>query len=74
MLNRTNGFAALMRFLGPVYRNEADANGRLSIGSVSKVLRNIKLKDSDFSKERFVPGTTGESRLFRELREQSGIE
>lgn len=74
MLNRTNGFSGLMRFLGPVYRAEADLKGRLPVKSVLQILKQIKLRDTDFNRERFPPGTTGESALFRELRELSGLE
>ena len=74
MLNRTQGFSALMRFLGPVYRGSADSRGRLSSKSVLGVLKKVKLRDSDFTKENYLPGTTGETKLFRHLREQSGLE
>lgn len=74
MLNRTQGFSALMKFLGPVYRGEADSRGRLSSKSALGVLRKVKLRDTDFTKDNYPPGTSGEAKLFRELREQSGLE
>ncbi len=74
MLNRTQGFSALMSFLGPVYRDSADPRGRLSSKSVLRVLSKVKIRDSAFTRDNFLPGTTGESKLFRELREGSGLE
>jgi DGQHR domain-containing protein len=74
ILNRTQGFSALMRFLGPVYRARADAQRRLTSKSVLEVLKKVKLRDSDFTKERYPPGTSGEYKLSKELREQSGLE
>ena len=74
MLNRTNGFRALMRFLAPVYRAKADKAQRLQKAPVLGVLRSINLRDSDFNIEKYTPGTSGESALFRDLREKSGLE
>lgn len=74
MLNRTQGFSALMRFLGPVYRATKDTRGRLPSKSVVNVLKKVKLRDSHFTKENYPPGTSGEAKLFKELREQSGLE
>ncbi len=74
MLNRTQGFSALMRFLGPVHRHSADSRGRLPRKNVLGVLKKVQLRDSDFTKDNYPPGTSGEAKLFRELREQSGLE
>ncbi len=73
MLNRSQGFSALMRFLGPVYRAYGEKD-RLSISSVSTVLSEIAFTDSHFRTENYAPGTSGESALFRDLRAQSGLE
>ncbi len=74
ILNRTQGFSALMRFLGPVYRDTANSRGRLATKSVLGVLKTVKLRDSDFTKDKYVPGTSGETALFNDLREHSGLE
>ena len=54
--------------------DSADSRGRLSSESVLGVLKKLKLRDSDFTKDNYPPGTSGEARLFKELREQSGLE
>lgn len=74
MLNRTNGFRALMRFLAPCYRAKRDKPGRLPKTAVLEVLRALRLRDSDFNIESYRPGTSGETAMFRDLREQSGLE
>jgi hypothetical protein len=74
VLNRTNGFSALMRFLGPVYRELSDDKDRLSYDKTLSLFRKIKLRDSDFTRDNYPPGTTGETKLFKDLREKSGLE
>lgn len=73
ILNRTQGFSALMRFLGPMYRAHG-RDGKLSLRTVRRVLDSITFQDSHFTTENYPPGASGESALFREFREQSGLE
>jgi hypothetical protein len=40
---------------------------------IAKVLDKIELTDDDFNSERFLPGTSGESALYREFLEQAGL-
>ena len=74
MLNRTQGFGALMRFLAPVYRAKRDKQGRLARAAVLSVLKGIELRDTAFTTDNYPPGGTGEGKLYRELRELSSIE
>ncbi|MCB8881951.1 DGQHR domain-containing protein [Acidisoma cellulosilytica] len=69
VLNRTNGFRALMRFFRYAYSRVG------SPGSVptpnqyqEKVFSRILLKDRDFTVDNFTPGTSGEARLLRVMR------
>lgn len=75
ILPRTNGFLALMRFLKPAYLALCgDAVGKVfSQGEWKPIFDRIQLSDNDFTRERFLPGTTGESELVKTLRTQSGI-
>lgn len=69
MLNRTNGFKALMGFLRTAY-NSIGADGRLVKMSEFKALFDkVPLKDDDFTTTNFLPGTSGETKLLRALRE-----
>jgi DGQHR domain-containing protein len=71
MLNRTNGFRALMRFLRNAYL-DVSSPGEVSSAKkfYDRVFANINLKDSDFTVDNFVPGSSGEGRLYRVLRRQ----
>ena len=74
LLNRTQGFAGLMRFLSPVYRKCRKKDGSIELDDVVSILKKIKLKDEDLSTERFPPGTSGESLLFKKLLDESGLD
>lgn len=67
MLNRTNGFRALMRLYGHLFREHGTPGTSLPDDFVRHYLKNLPLKDDDFNTENFVPGSSGEGRLFRVL-------
>ena len=74
ILNRSTGYAALMRVLRPAYHNCVSTDSVV----VPKerfvdVFDRVKLRDSDFSPETYVPGSAGEAQLTRDLLEQSGL-
>lgn len=74
MLNRTNGIKALLRFFRFAYARVAAPGDAVSTDRfLNLVFRNIDLKDTDFTIENFVPGTGGESRLFRVLRSKEDL-
>jgi DGQHR domain-containing protein len=69
MLNRTNGFRALVRFLRHAYLAvgvPGDVPSKQKFAQ--QVFSKISLVDADFSIENFPPGGSGESRLLRILR------
>jgi len=73
MLNRTNGYNALMRFLRPLYL-EVSSPGKIVTKEVfSKWLDKVQLNDADFTSKRFVPGTSGATDLYHELMRQTGL-
>ncbi|NTF69434.1 DGQHR domain-containing protein [Rhizobium rhizogenes] len=67
MLNRTNGFRAVMRLYGFLFKENGIPGTALPQGYIEHYLTNLPLKDDDFSVENFVPGSGGEGRLFRVL-------
>jgi hypothetical protein len=71
ILNRTTGFAALMRFLPVAYREHGIPNSVPSIGFFENLFSRIELRDSDFTPEQFKPGSSGEALLARTLIEQA---
>ncbi len=73
MLNRTNGFIALMKFLKPAYLSLTSPGGVPSEAEFSSIFKKIQIEDLDFTTDNFPPGSTGQSALYRALIEQSGI-
>lgn len=67
MLNKTNGFRAFMRFLRPAYLYLTGPGGVPSKGEFRSLLDRVTLNDGDFNIDRFKPGTSGESELYRTL-------
>jgi DGQHR domain-containing protein len=74
ILNRTQGFKALMRFLLPLYRKASQKDGSIKLRDVDEILKKIRIPDGQFTTDRYRPGTSGEAQLYRDLMEQSGIE
>ncbi len=73
ILNRTTGFAALMRFLRDAYLSLNAPNTVPEQSAFLELLRRIALKDQDFTPERYLPGTGGEAQLYKDLLVQSGL-
>lgn len=65
MLNRTNGFRALMRLFYNTYRYSCTRGSVLQVGDAFRVLDKIKSSDNYFTVENFPPGSSGENRLYR---------
>ncbi len=73
ILNKTNGFRALMRFLRDAYLFLTAPGGIPNKEDFRKVFERVHLKDDDFNTDVFKPGTSGESTLYRTLKELSRI-
>jgi hypothetical protein len=73
LLNKSTGFVALMRFFKDVY---------LSFGKIGEVIRKedfasifnlINIDENNFVKEVYIPGSSGQAQLYRDLVEESEI-
>ena len=73
MLNRTNGFRGLMRFLRPVYLYLIGPGGVPTREQFDKVFARIAMKDDEFTTDNFKPGTSGEVALYYALRTKCAI-
>lgn len=73
ILNKTNGFKALMRFLKFSYLYLCGSGEVPSQKDFLKVFSRINLKDDYFNVDNFKPGTSGESDLFRTFRDLSDL-
>lgn len=73
ILNKSTGFIALMRFLKPLYLSFNRPDEVISKEEFKDIFDNIRLLESDFNRENYVPGGIGQSKLYNDLKEQSGI-
>lgn len=70
MLNKTNGFRALMRLFRDVYARLATPGQIVEIERFEHVFSMSSLRDDDFNTEKFVPGNTGQSDMYHALAEE----
>lgn len=73
ILNRTTGYSALMKFLRPVYLSRCDKGGILSREDCDDIFRGINIKDSELTRDYFLPGSSGISALYKRLLSESGL-
>ncbi|MCC0005920.1 MAG: DGQHR domain-containing protein [Methylobacteriaceae bacterium] len=73
MLNRTNGYNALIRFLRPALLNITGEPRVVAKAEFADLFSKVKLTDSDFNPSNFVPGTSGSTKLFRALVDGTGV-
>jgi hypothetical protein len=67
VLNKTNGYNALMRFFRDCYLYRTDVPTVVSLEDFRKLLDRSNLSDEMFSTERYPPGSTGASNLYKDL-------
>jgi hypothetical protein len=70
MLNKTNGFRALMAIFGRAYNSIATPGEMVQRRQFEAVFARSSFKDSDFNTGEFVPGTGGEVKLRNALVDQ----
>ncbi|HWD27820.1 MAG TPA: DGQHR domain-containing protein [Rhizomicrobium sp.] len=68
MLNRTNGYRALMSVFRRVYLEVAAPGDYVDPKTFLEIFKRSDLKDTDFTTATFVPGTSGETNLRERLR------
>ena len=73
MLNKTNGFKALMAFLRHAYIYLRQKSVVPTVEMFSEILDRIELEDGSFTTETYPPGTSGESELRKALVELSRL-
>lgn len=76
VIRRTNGFKAFMRFLPIAYKhlNAGDFHAVVNKERFSTVFKSISITDDDFTVDNFMPGSSGESALFKRLKEETGLD
>lgn len=69
VLNRTNGYRALMRILGDIYRNNSGKNEVLSKFFFDRALQTVDQSWDSFTIDNYPASSTGEARLYKTIRE-----
>jgi len=73
VLNRTNGFNALMRFFRDSYLHCTTIPGVVSKAQFFAIFDESNLQDDSFNARNYPPGSTGASKLYKELKETTGV-
>jgi len=73
VLNKTAGYAGLMRFLKPCFRVLKQGRPTPTLIDFEKVFSDIDLPDSAFESSNIRPGTSGEKYVFELLDRQTGM-
>lgn len=73
MLNKTNGFRAMMRLLRPIYLRLGNPGNVPTVSDFSALFSKSKLADDDFNIDNFVPGTSGETALYNRLMDEFNL-
>lgn len=74
VLNRTTGFRALMRFLPSAYLSLGGLDTIVAEEDFRSIFEKVKLTDEAFNPEEFVPGTSGQAKLFHALESHTRID
>jgi hypothetical protein len=74
IINRTNGFNGFIRFLRPAYLYFTTKPEVVPTERFSQLMAKVNLNDSDFNTERFIPGSSGSTKLYHLLVDQTGVQ
>lgn len=73
VLNKSTGFIALMNFFKLAYLNFGTPGTIVPRQEYSQLLEKVKLDDKDFNRDRYLPGSGGQSKLFKDLCTYTGL-
>lgn len=67
MINRTNGYRALMRYLIHLFNTKFKKDYVPTVDEFIDVLKSVSIDEKDITAETFPPGTSGESKFYKAL-------
>jgi DGQHR domain-containing protein len=73
VLNRTTGYLGLMKFFKDVCLHLGIEPAIPTIDQFLAIFKKVKFEDKDFTKEKLLPGTTGQRVLYLKLLEDTGV-
>lgn len=75
LLSKSTGVVAFMKFLRPAYLHLAGNVGDIvSESEFETLLESVTINGADLTKENYLPGSSGQLKLFKELLEQTGLD
>lgn len=74
ILNKSTGFIALMRFFKEVYLSFGRIGDVISEEEFEGIFNTIDIDESDFVKEVYIPGSSGQGQLYRDLIEKAHLQ
>lgn len=73
ILNKSTGVVALMKFFKDAYLHFNKIGEVITQKEFEEVFKEIKIKPDEFTKDNYLPGGIGQSKLYKDLFEQSKI-
>ncbi|MCW0218336.1 MAG: hypothetical protein OJI67_08445, partial [Prosthecobacter sp.] len=73
ILNKTNGYNALMRFFRPAYLNFANPGEMVTKAQFFQLFERVDLVDKDFDRTKFLPGSSGAKELYQIFIQKTGL-
>ncbi len=73
ILNKSTGFLAFMRFFRDAYVKKEQIGVEVPKEYYKELFDKTSLKEEDFNRENFIPGSGGQSKLYKQLIEETGI-
>jgi len=74
ILSKSTGVVAFMRFLRPAYHYLATYIGEvITKEQFSGLLESVEISGDSFNKENYLPGSSGQSKLYNQLLQQTGL-
>jgi hypothetical protein len=74
ILPRTTGFNGLVRFLRPAYLEFTTVPAVVKKDQFRSLFDKTNLKSEGFTRDNYLPGSSGAAKLFSELVSQTGVE
>lgn len=73
ILNKSTGFIALMKFMKDSYLHINKIDQVPTKDDFVNIFNGIHIRSDEFNRENYIPGSSGQSRLYNDLKEKSGI-
>lgn len=75
ILGKSTGVVAFLKFLRPAYKASVSVIGEeVAKEKFAELLSKVEINEAQFNKEEYLPGSSGQNKLYRELLEACGLE